>query len=85
MLAVFLALFYPIFLTSIAVGPVFITISSIGLTYGLKCYLLSNKLLLTTFLNRGYNITIDHDSYEISFTYNIFPSLLSDKLPYFLE
>ena len=36
MLAVFLALFYPIFLTSIAVGPVFITISSIGLTYGLK-------------------------------------------------
>ena len=51
-----------------------------GLTYGLKCYLLSNKLLLTTFLNRGYNITIDHDSYEISFTYNIFPSLLSDKL-----
>ena len=27
-----------------------------------------------------YNITIDHDSYDISFTYNIFPSLLSDKL-----
>ena len=36
MFSVFLALFYPIFLTSIAVGPVFITISSIGLTYGLK-------------------------------------------------
>ena len=32
----FFALFYAIFLTSIAVGPVFITISSIGLNYGLK-------------------------------------------------
>lgn len=36
MLSVFFALFYSIFLTSIAVGPVFITISSIGLTHGLK-------------------------------------------------
>ena len=51
-----------------------------GLTYGLKCYLLNNKLLLSTFLNRGYNINIDEDSFDISFTYNIFPSLLSDKL-----
>ena len=51
-----------------------------GLTYGLKCYLLNNKLLLSTFLNRGYNINIDDDSFDISFTYNIFPSLLSDKL-----
>ena len=37
----FLSLFYAIFLTSIAVGPVFITISSIGLTYGLKNSLFS--------------------------------------------
>lgn len=37
----FFALFYAIFLTSIAVGPVFITISSIGLTYGLKNSLFS--------------------------------------------
>ena len=51
-----------------------------GLTYGLKCYLLNNKLLLSTFLNRGYNINIDEDSFDISFTYNIFPALLSDKL-----
>jgi hypothetical protein len=51
-----------------------------GLTYGLKCYLLNNKLLLSTFLNRGYNIKIDNDSFDITFTYNIFPSLLSDKL-----
>ena len=34
--SVFWHLFYAIFLTSIAVGPVFITISSIGLTNGLK-------------------------------------------------
>ena len=36
MTAAFFALFYAIFLTSIAVGPVFITISNIGLTYGLS-------------------------------------------------
>jgi len=32
----FLTLFYPIFLTSIAVGPVFITISNIAINYGIK-------------------------------------------------
>ena len=36
MATAFFALFYAIFLTSIAVGPVFITISSIGLSYGLR-------------------------------------------------
>ena len=34
--SVFLTLFYPIFLTSIAVGPVFITTANISITYGLK-------------------------------------------------
>ena len=33
---VFLALFYPIFLTSIAVGPVFITLANLSITYGLR-------------------------------------------------
>ena len=32
----FLTLFYPIFLTSVAVGPVFITISNIAINYGIK-------------------------------------------------
>ena len=34
--SVFWTLFYPIFLTSIAVGPVFITTANISITYGLK-------------------------------------------------
>ena len=33
---VFWTLFYPIFLTSIAVGPVFITTANISITYGMK-------------------------------------------------
>ena len=51
-----------------------------GLTYGLKCYLLSNKLSLSSFLSKGYNISIDQDTKIISFKYYIFPSLFSDKL-----
>ena len=51
-----------------------------GLSNGLKCYLLNNKLLLNLFLNKGYSISIDHDTKDITFTYNVFPSLLSDKL-----
>ena len=51
-----------------------------GLTYGLKCYLLSNKLVLSSFLSKGYNILIDQDTKDISFKYYIFPSLFSDKL-----
>ena len=35
-LSAFFTIFVAIFLSSIAVGPIFITISSIGLTYGLK-------------------------------------------------
>ena len=36
MLSVFLTLFYPVFLTSIAVGPIFITIANTSMTMGLK-------------------------------------------------
>ena len=36
MLSVFLTIFYPIFLTSIAVGPVFITIANISIISGVK-------------------------------------------------
>ena len=36
---VFLTLFYPIFLTSIAVGPVFITLANISISYGIKASL----------------------------------------------
>ena len=46
----------------------------------LKNYILNNKNLLNSFLKRGYNIKIDENKKELSFTYNIFPSLLSDKL-----
>ena len=35
-LQIFLTLFYPIFLTSIAVGPVFITLANLSMTYGLR-------------------------------------------------
>ena len=51
-----------------------------GLSNGLKCYLLNNKFLLNNFLNKGYMISIDDDTKDITFTYNVFPSLLSDKL-----
>ena len=51
-----------------------------GLTNGFKCYLLSNKLSLNSFLNNGYDISINQDNKNISFKYPIFPSLLSDKL-----
>ena len=40
-ISVFLTLFYPVFLTSIAVGPVFITIANIGMSYGIKHALFS--------------------------------------------
>lgn len=35
-LQIFLTLFYPIFITSIAVGPVFITLANLSITYGLR-------------------------------------------------
>ena len=51
-----------------------------GISSRLKSYILNNRNLLGSFLKRGYNITIDDEKEEISFKYNIFPTLLSDKL-----
>ena len=51
-----------------------------GISTRLKNYILNNKNLLSSFLKRGYNISIDDKKHIISFRYNIFPSLLSDKL-----
>ena len=51
-----------------------------GIAFRLKNYILNNKNLLSSFLKRGYNITIDDKKQKISFRYNVFPSLLSDKL-----
>ena len=51
-----------------------------GISKGLRNYLLLNRSLSNSFLKRGYEITIDNDTQEITFNYDIFPCLLSDKL-----
>ena len=51
-----------------------------GIPSRLQYFLFNNKSLLNEFLCKGYDISINDDSKEISFTYNIFPSLLSDRL-----
>ena len=51
-----------------------------GISSGLQYFFYNNKSLLNEFLCKGYNISINDDSKEISFTYDVFPSLLSDRL-----
>ena len=51
-----------------------------GVSNRLKFYILTNKSLLNAFLRRGYIISINEDSNELTFKYEIFPLLLSDKL-----
>jgi hypothetical protein len=51
-----------------------------GISSGLRNYLLTNRNLSNSFLKRGYEIIFDDDIQEISFNYDIFPSLLSDKI-----
>ena len=51
-----------------------------GVSNRLKYYILTNKTLLNAFLKRGYFISINEDSNDLSFKYHIFPLLLSDKL-----
>ena len=51
-----------------------------GISSGLQYYFLNNQSLLNEFLCKGYNISINDDSKEISFKYDVFPSLLSDRL-----
>ena len=51
-----------------------------GITSGLQYYLISNKNVLNDFLFKGYNIDINEDSKDITFKYNVFPSLFSDRL-----
>ena len=46
----------------------------------LRNYLLNNRSLYNSFLKRGYKIIIDEDTQDINIIYDVFPSLLSDKL-----
>ena len=50
-----------------------------GMPQALKEYILNNTNLYNSFLRRGYDISINDES-KISFTYNIFPTILSDTL-----
>ena len=51
-----------------------------GITSSLKYYFFNNKLLLSEFLCKGYDIKVNNDTKEVSFTYHVFPSLLSDRI-----
>ena len=51
-----------------------------GITGSLQYYFFNNKLLLSEFLCKGYDIKVNNDTKEVSFTYNVFPSLLSDRI-----
>ena len=51
-----------------------------GISARLKTYLFNNRSLYNSFLKRGYNILINEDSQDIKIIYEVFPSLLSDKL-----
>ena len=51
-----------------------------GISNRLKNFLFINRNLTNAFLRRGYDITINDQTQEIFFNYDIFPSLLSEKL-----
>ena len=51
-----------------------------GITGSLQYYFFNNKLLLSEFLCKGYDIKVNNDTKEVTFTYHVFPSLLSDRI-----
>ena len=51
-----------------------------GIAGSLQWYFFNNKHLLSDFLCKGYEIKVNNDTKEVSFVYNVFPCLLSDKI-----
>ena len=51
-----------------------------SVTQNLYNFLITNKNLLPTFLNKGYQITINKEKNTINFNYTLFPCFYSEKL-----